>query len=162
MGVCSGTRLKARGAERGYAMYLLLFLVATLGAVASLATDRLGSQLLRENEDELLRVGDAYARAIASYYYSTPGPAKQFPPALDALVSDRRLGSDRHHIRTLYRDPVSKSSHWGLVEAPGGGVMGVYSLSERTPWRRGALGLAHTDLPAAEQYTRWKFIPRLP
>ena len=41
------------------------------------------------------------------------------------------------HLRRLYRDPITGQDEWGLVEAPGGGVMGVYSRSEDEPIKSG-------------------------
>jgi len=36
----------------------------------------------------------------------------------------------------LFVDPITGTKDWGLVNAPVGGIMGVYSLSDREPQNR--------------------------
>ena len=54
-------------------------------------------------------------------------------------------------------DPMTESTDWGLVEAPGGGFMGVYSRSEETPIKTGNFAAAEQAFEAAEHYTKWMF-----
>ena len=119
--------------EAGFTYLGLLILVAIL-ALATSATLTLGGIVQRrEAEERLLEVGDAYRRAIASYLNSSPAGDRRYPGALADLLRDPRYPGVRRHLRRLYPDPISGSNEWGLVAAPGGGIMGVHSLSNAKP-----------------------------
>ena len=148
--------------QRGFGLVFLLLAVAVLGATAMIVATDWAQQIQREKEDELLRVGDQYAQAIAAYYFGSPNPVRRYPNDLSALLEDRRVPFLRRHLRTLYADPLTGSQDWGLVPAPDGGIMGVYSRSAKAPWQRMSMTLNHTNLPSAQQYSDWKFIARTP
>jgi hypothetical protein len=113
-----------------------------LGAVLAAAGEMASHAAKREKEAELLFVGQQYRQAIASYYERSPGGAKRYPQALEDLLQDRRLPTVQRHLRKLYRDPVT-AGDLAVMEAPGGGIMGVHSRDE---------GLAD-----AASYAEWKF-----
>ena len=50
-----------------------------------------------------------------------------------------------------------RSPDWGIIEAPGGGIMGVYSKSEARPVKVGGFRLADKTFLDAERYADWKF-----
>lgn len=52
------------------------------------------------------------------------------------MLLDKRYPTPRRHLRRLFVDPITGKTDWGLVNAPEGGIMGVYSLSEREPMKR--------------------------
>ena len=110
----------------------------------------------RQKEAELIFIGGQFRDAIASYYNKSPG-AKVYPKKIDELLEDNRFPMAQHHLRRLYRDPMTESTDWGLVEAPGGGFMGVYSRSEETPIKTGNFAAAEQAFEAAEHYTKWMF-----
>jgi len=130
--------------------------------VLALASERVvrfaAQQAQREREAELLRAGSAYAQAIAAYHGATPGHAKQWPPTLDALTEDRRFVQVRRHLRERYADPVARSLDWGLLRAPDGGIVGVFSRSDQTPLRSSAIAQNGIRLAAATRYADWKFV----
>jgi hypothetical protein len=95
----------------------------------------------RAKEAELLFIGGEYKRAIAGYYGSTPGALKQLPKRLEDLLRDSRYPVVRRHLRKIYVDPMTGRSEWGIVATPAG-ITGVYSLSEREPFRKRAASLA--------------------
>jgi type II secretory pathway pseudopilin PulG len=120
----------SRRLEAGFTYLALMILVATL-ALATSATLTLGSiAQRREAEQRLLEVGAAYRQAIASYLNSSPAAAAATPPALADLLKDPRYPGVRRHLRQLYPDPITGKAEWGLVPAPGGGIMGIHSLSD--------------------------------
>jgi hypothetical protein len=54
---------------------------------------------------------------------------------------------------------------WGLVTAPGGGIMGVYSLSGMTPIKTSGFSERDRTFEGANHYSDWKFFyepPRPP
>lgn len=83
----------------------------------------------REKLRELAWIGGEFRDAIGLYYERTPGAAKRYPETLEALLEDRRHLSRQRYLRRIYTDPFSGKAEWGLIPAPQGGVMGVYSLA---------------------------------
>jgi len=154
-----------RGARRNQAGFGWLFVLVAL-ALASTAgaavAQRWSDQTAREKEHQLLRIGDAYARALAEYRASSPGSDKRYPPSLEQLVLDTRFVGIRRHLRTLYADPVTGQADWVLLLDARGDIVGLHSRSEQRPWARVPQRLDFTDLPAAERYADWVFTPRLP
>lgn len=153
----------ARFAQR-QAGFTLVWVMATL-VVLSIGLAAVGpqwaDQARRERERELVRTGTAYAQAIADYYLASPGSLKRYPPSLQDLLEDTRFVGTRRHLRQLYRDPVNPGQDWGLVPAPDGGVLGVYSRSIATPLRLEPQDLGVTVLPRAQRYSDWQFVPKL-
>lgn len=147
-------------AEAGLVLIAVLIAVALAAAAASVAVSRWSDEIHREQEQELMRVGDAIAGAIASYRRASAGSAMKHPPELEDLLDDRRAFATLRHLRQLYPDPTMRGAPWGVIRAPDGGVLGVYSRNEATPWRRGTVRLDHVDLTSATSYAQWRFIPR--
>jgi hypothetical protein len=55
---------------------------------------------------------------------------KRYPQRLEDLLQDQRFLNAQRYLRRVYRDPMTGTTEWGLVQAPEGGIAGVYSLSE--------------------------------
>lgn len=148
--------------QRGFAWLFVLMTLAVASAAASVVAQRWSDQASREKERQLLRIGDAYARALAEYRASSPGSDKRYPPTLEQLVLDTRFVGIRRHLRTLYADPLTGHADWVLLRDGRGDIVGVRSRCEQRPWARTPQQLDHTDLPAAERYADWVFTPRQP
>jgi type II secretory pathway pseudopilin PulG len=114
----------------------------------------------REREKELLFIGDAYRKAITSYYESGFG-SKQFPASLDDLILDKRSPTIKRHIRKLYADPMvfdsTRDKPWGLVLQQGQ-IVGVHTLSEDKPVKKSGFSAGDEVFAEAEKYSDWKFI----
>lgn len=128
-------RQRLRRRSGGFIYIGLLVLVAIFGLGSVGAARILASSERLERETELLFVGAQIRSAIASYYTSSPGTPR-YPDTLEQLLQDPRFPVVRRHLRQIYTDPISGDSNWGLVKAPEGGIMGVYSLSTREPLKR--------------------------
>jgi len=63
----------------------------------------------------------------------------------------------QRHLRRIYPDPLTGKPEWGLMEAPQGGVMGVYSTSEMVPVRSGNFSPENESFAQAQRYADWKF-----
>jgi type II secretory pathway pseudopilin PulG len=148
------------GRERGFTYLWILFAVAILGASLGAAAESWTTAQRREKERQLLFVGNQYQQAIGRYFEATPGPAKRFPPSLEALLKDPRFPGTQRYLRKLYPDPVTGSDEWGLVEAPGGGILGVYSLSEARPLKVAHFSGDAKDFEGREKYSEWVFVYR--
>jgi type II secretory pathway pseudopilin PulG len=145
--------------------YLSLLIVVAISAGALAAAAGVYSQAAqREKERELLFAGDQFRQAIALYYWRTPGGAHQYPKDLEALLEDKRWPVAQRYLRKLYRDPVTNSTEWGIVEAPQGGIMGVYSKSESVPIKSANFPARYAKFEEARNYAEWKFVftPEVP
>ena len=154
---CQGVKAK----QRGFTYLGFLIFVAIAGAGLAAFSDIASHSAQREKEAELLFRGNQYREGIAAYYKKE----SRYPQSLDALLLDKRFPMPVRHLRRLYPDPITGSADWGLVEAPGGGVMGVYSKSDARPIKSGNFSLKDAQFETAQAYADWKFIhspPGLP
>jgi len=168
--MASGSRPRPGSAGRGFTYLSALFLVAALGAGLALTGEIWSQARQREKEAELLWIGEQFKRAIGLYYQRSPGTLKRYPERLEDLLEDRRYLSLQRYLRRIYADPISGKPDWGLVAAPDGGIMGVYSTAEGKPVR--TLAPAAMAAPAAPDakpaalaasyraasYREWRFV----
>ena len=110
----------------------------------------------RENEKELLFIGEEYRRAIGSYYESSLGAAKQFPLSLDDLLLDKRFPNAKRHIRKLYADPIARNTQWGLIKQQAQ-ITGIYSVSKLAPIKKFGFADQYEIFSTAVEYNEWKF-----
>ena len=154
--------MRAGDRQRGFTFVAVLLLLALCMLGLSVAGPMWSQQVRRDREQQLLRIGNLYAQAIAEYRDASPGSLKQYPQRLEQLLSDTRYVGLRRHLRTLYADPVNPGQPWGLVLDGEQRIVGVYSRSEQAPVAQGPLSLAAAaDLPAARRYAEWKFIAKV-
>jgi type II secretory pathway pseudopilin PulG len=145
-----------RGSQ-GFTLLALLIAVALMGAGLAAFGELASHARQREKEQELLFIGGQYRDAIGAFYERTPGVAKRYPRELEELLADKRFAHKPSYLRRLYPDPMNGSKTWGLVKAPDGGIMGVYSLSEEKPIKSGAFGPKDLALAGALRYCDWQF-----
>jgi type II secretory pathway pseudopilin PulG len=150
--------LRPRTSESGYTLLSLLLAVAIIGFGLAGAGELWSRAEQRERERELLFAGNQIRSAIAQYYVRTPGRVKRYPRRLEDLLLDDRYPNVTRHLRRLYNDPMTGQPAWGLVEAPGGGIMGVYSLSRAAPLKRGGFDRENKDFESAWRYDQWRFV----
>jgi type II secretory pathway pseudopilin PulG len=143
--------------SQGFAYLALLIAVAVAGAVLASIGELASHAQQREKEAELLFVGQQYRQAIAAYYERSPGGAKRYPQKLEDMLEDKRYPVAQRYLRRPYPDPVTGKSEWGLMEGPGGGIMGVYSLSETQPVKTGGFGKLDETFMDAARYADWRF-----
>lgn len=135
-----------------YPVVLIALLVMSIQAMT--AVPLASTQAQRDREKELLFRGQAYQDAIESYYRALPG-SPQYPTSLDDLLRDPRFPM-RRHLRQAYLDPVS-GGDWLLIRAPGGGIAGVASPSQRAPIKTGNFPVGLEIFEAASSYRDWQF-----
>lgn len=148
--------MKARQAGFTYVAMLLALAVFGVGLAAIGESWSAASQ--REREEELIQIGSAYVRAIGSYYERSPGTPKSYSQRLEDLLEDRRFAGVERHLRKVYRDPFTNSEQWGLVRAPDGGIIGVFSQSDKDTLRRQPLVLPNAVVVTGAHYSDWKFV----
>jgi type II secretory pathway pseudopilin PulG len=149
-------RLSTPGRRRGFALLALLVVVAAMGATLA-ATGTIWHEVQRRAmENELIFVGLQYRHAIAQYYNATP--AHSYPPNIEALLRDERMPSVRRYLRRPYRDPLTNSATWGVVPAPGGGIMGVFSLAKGRPIKQANFPMELNWPGQRPSYADWQFM----
>lgn len=141
----------------GFTYIGLLIALAVTGAAVVAVGEIASTAAQRDRENELLFVGSEIRRAIGSYYERSPGGAKRYPQSLEELLEDKRHPVPQRYLRRIYPDPMTGKPDWGLIEAPGGGIMGVHSLSERQPLKTGNFSPADESFAEARKYSDWKF-----
>ena len=143
-------------AGRGFAYIGLLLFVAVFGAISAGVVAAGANLGQRAAEDELLWVGTQFRNAIRSYYEAGVG-GRRFALTLPDLLRDPRFPGVRRHLRRVYPDPLTGSEDWGVVQAPGGGIMGVYSKSAAKPLKVEQFPTEFAAFVGKEKYTDWVF-----
>ncbi len=132
-------------------------MVAMLGATLALTGTLWSKTMQQEKESELLFVGDQFRRAILLYYERSPGLVKQYPKKLSDLIEDNRYPTIQRYLRELYRDPITGTREWSLVQAPEGGIMGIHSSSDGAPQKTANFSNQYIRFTDAHKYSDWKF-----
>jgi len=145
--------------QGGFTYLALLFMVTVLAIGLSVTGVVWHTAVQREREQELLFVGGQFRNAIASYYNAVPVAAlRRYPATLTDLIKDPRFPNTRRHLRRIYVDPMAGKPEWGLVRGIDGGVIGVYSLSEKEPIRISFPSGPNKEFSGKKRYADWKFI----
>jgi type II secretory pathway pseudopilin PulG len=142
--------------QRGFTYLAVLVAVALSAAVLAAIGQRAGLAAERERERELLFRGGEIRRAVLAYQAAEP--RGQLPRRLEELVTDRRGGSPRHHLRRLYADPFTGRADWVLITLADGGIVGVHSRASQM-----RLLLAAGPPAAGDKVSDWEFrVPAVP
>lgn len=136
----SGDALSRLQQQSGFTYLTALLLVAVSAVAFGSIAEAWSHARQREKEAELLWVGNQYKQAIGLYYQRSPGGLKRFPESLENLLEDRRFASTQRYLRRIYSDPMTGKADWALIPAPGGGIMGVRSVSSRASIRSSVQG----------------------
>jgi type II secretory pathway pseudopilin PulG len=122
-------------AQSGYALLLIMFLLALLVISIAAAAPTVLSSIQREREAEMVWRGKQYTRGIRMYYLKM----NRFPTSLDDLTKPK---TGIRFMRQAYKDPMNQvDGSWRLIYVgPNGQLIG--SLSDRT------IGLSGTGTPA--------------
>lgn len=145
--------------QRGYTYIGLLIFVALMGTLLAAAGVLWRTESQRQREADLLFTGRQFAAAVASFYERTPaGQRQRYPLRFEELLDDRRWPTTTRHLRRVFPDPMTGKPEWGIVRAPDGGILGVYSLSREAPIKRSGFGAPYEDFASAASYQDWRFV----
>jgi type II secretory pathway pseudopilin PulG len=136
----------------------VLLAVALMGAALALTGRVWATAVQREKEKQLIFVGHEYRRAIGRYFERSPGGLKLYPRTLEELLLDKRYPFVLRHLRKLYADPMTGKTDWGLIKDPGGGIVGIYSLSDKAPFKLAGFRPDDASLENQKHYSDWKFV----
>lgn len=152
-----GAAASGRTRQTGITYLGLLFAVALAG-IGLAGTGALWSlESRREKEKELLFIGEEYRRAIASYYDKGPGATKVYPQSLEDLLQDKRFPQPVHHLRRLYRDPMSNAVDWQLIREQGR-IVGIASRSTDKPVKIAGFSAEQAGFEEAATLADWRFV----
>lgn len=148
-----------RTPQHGFTLIAVLIAVAVVGVGLAALGQSWQVSSVRAREAALLFVGDQYRRAIHAYYLQPPSLGT-YPARLEDLLRDPRTPGTVRHLRRLYPDPITGGMEWGLVRAPDGGILGVYSLAQGAPLKTANFRARDADFGGRASYADWKFIAR--
>jgi len=140
----------------GLVLLALLIMLILVGVGALAAAEVWSMTLKREREVQLMFVGDQYRRAVQSYWKKSPG-RRVYPPSIDVLLTDNRFPNPVHHLRRVYRDPMTESGEFEPI-LRANALIGVHSTSTDAPIKRTGCGLPYAQFENAESYAQWQFI----
>jgi type II secretory pathway pseudopilin PulG len=143
---------------RGFTYIGVLVLVVLMGIALASAGQVWHTMQQRENEQELLFVGQQFRLALDRYASHTPGQARRAPLHLEELLQDPRHPGIQRYLRRVYLDPMTGKAEWGLVTGPDGEIYGVHSLSESEPLKKSHFGLANRNFEGKMKYSDWVFM----
>ena len=116
-----------RNREGGFALLLVIFLMALMLIAVMTAAPEVRTERKREREEEMIWRGKQYERGIKLYYRKTG----KFPTNMDDLTKPK-LGSLRF-MRQEYPDPMNKKDgSWRLIYVgPAGNLIGSLNPSRQ-------------------------------
>src|SRR3569623_49759 len=143
--------------ERGFTYLAVLFFIAIGGIGLSDVGVIWHTAQKIEKEKVLLFIGNQFRQAIKAFYNGVPG-VHMYPAQLQVLLQDPRQVEPRRYLRKIYVDPFMGKRKWGTVKAPGGGIMGVHSLSFSEPIKRTNFPDGDAEFAGAKTYQNWIFL----
>lgn len=143
--------------EGGFSYLALLIAIAIIGAMAAGAVSAGAAMQRRAAEEELLFIGMQFQRAFQSYRNATSPGQPPFPERLEELERDKRGATVKRHLRKVYFDPLSGRRDWGVIDAPGGRIAGVFSKVEGQPIKTTGFPTELIGLEGKTRYSDWAF-----
>src|SRR5262245_4513725 len=104
----SRSRSRSKSPASGYVLLAVLLAFTLMLIALAASVPRLGQQIKREKEEELIHRGKDYATAVKRYVHKNGG---RFPLSIEQL-------EDTNHVRFLrkrYKDPMTGEPDWRLV-----------------------------------------------
>lgn len=138
--------------ERGLAMLALLIALMLMSIALAGALDVWSLERQREQERQLMFVGNQYRLAILRYYRA----GRSLPASVDDLLNDSRFPTPLHHLRRAYADPVAGNNDWVFMRQ-GEGIYGVYSSSAASTIKRAGFPQLYEDFENQTTYNGWRF-----
>lgn len=106
-----------RRGQSGYALLVVLLLLALVLVALSTAVPRFLTQGQRDKEEELIFRGQQYRRAVGLFYKKYG----RYPRSMDDLLRF----NDRSFLRRAFADPMTPEGKWRTIRVgPGGEFIG--------------------------------------
>jgi type II secretory pathway pseudopilin PulG len=149
---------RQRMQQGGFTYLGLMVIVLLMGVVLAAAAQVLHTSAKRDQELELLFVGNQFRLAIKAYYEHTPPMSRRYPAQLEDLLADPRFISTQRYLRKIYADPINGNTRWGLVRGASGEILGIHSLSEKEPIKKSNFDSADRSFENKKKYADWVFM----
>jgi type II secretory pathway pseudopilin PulG len=120
-----------QSSERGYLLLAVMLLITIMMVMLAIEAPRIGQQIKREKEEELVFRGKQYATAIKRFYHKNG----TYPLSLEQL-------EDTNHLRFLrkrYKDPMTTDGEWKLIHV-GEAQFNIPAPALGAPGQTGTLG----------------------
>lgn len=147
-----------RSSQQGFSYVIVMFMVAVLAIASVRALEHARTAEWRDKEVQLLWTGMAYRNAIAAYYGTGSAGSNRYPSQLEDLLYVGTMSNPIRPLRKRYRDPITGSLEWGTIRNKDGGIIGVFSLSQRAPLKQGGFAPELAAFAVARHYSDWKFV----
>ncbi|MGH9327781.1 MAG: hypothetical protein ACRD2B_14020, partial [Terriglobia bacterium] len=99
----------------GYALLVLMIMVAVMLISLTAALPSVYQQGQREREEETIFRGEQYARAIYLFHRALG----RYPTSVKELLNTNGV----HYLRKAYRDPLSPNGRWRFVHTNAAGIL---------------------------------------
>lgn len=143
--------------QKGFSYLWVLMMVAFMGLGLTVATEIASTASQRDKEKELIAIGRQFQIAIGRYYESQQSTGRgEYPSSLEDLLKDNRVPGVKRHLRKIFVDPMTGKAEWGVLRIAGR-VVGVHSLSEKTPIKQAGFEAQEMNLQHKKKYSEWVF-----
>ncbi|MDC5297551.1 type II secretion system protein [Acinetobacter baumannii] len=140
----------------GFAYIWILVIFSILAMAIGQWSVNYATLLQREKEQELIRIGSLYQKAINEYYNNSPLGYPKYPVKLEELLRDERYSETFRYLRKLEKDPIT-NKNFEVIRNREKGIIGVYSPSFKRPIKIKNFSKELISFENANSYRDWKF-----
>jgi type II secretory pathway pseudopilin PulG len=102
-------RMKSgRSRESGYVLLAVMLTLTLILVALSIEAPRIGQQIKRDKEEELVHRGKDYATAVKRFVHKNGG---RYPASIEQLENTNHI----RFLRKKYIDPMTRESDWKMV-----------------------------------------------
>jgi len=98
---------RRRNLEKGYALLVILFMLAAFTIALMVASQSVVTQIRRDREQEMVHRGQQYVRAIRRYYRKFG----RYPSKIEDLETSNNI----RFLRRRYKDPMLPNGEWKVL-----------------------------------------------
>lgn len=140
----------------GFAYIWMLVIFSILAMAIGQWSVNYATLLQREKEQELIRIGSLYQKAINEYYNNSPLGYPKYPVKLEELLRDERHSEIFRYLRKIEKDPIT-NKNFEVIRNKENGIIGVYSPSFEKPIKIKNFSKELVSFENANSYRDWKF-----
>jgi type II secretory pathway pseudopilin PulG len=100
--------VRSRSSQSGYVLLALMLTMTLILVALALEAPRIGQQIKREKEEELVHRGKDYATAVKRFVHKNGG---RYPVSVEQLENTNHI----RFLRKKYVDPMTGDSDWKMV-----------------------------------------------
>ncbi len=144
--------------DKGFTYFAALMLIMIVSSSLMVVQKQWSTIVARDKEKELFFRGEQIVSAIASYHKKSTSQSQKYPSNFKVLLKDNRFPNIVRHLRKTYTDPLTEHGDWGVVYDGKGGVKGVFSRSNKRPFKTKGFSKEYKTFENKTKYSDWKFI----